>query len=190
MIKPRKLSTGKISNYGCGLQIDNRNGDLTVQHGGGVSGFSSSNLFIPRPKCGIVVLSNTEHISVTPLRVDLNNLLFREIAEKDSPAVPAVTGPPARQVVVDFFKEMQAGRVDHSLLAEEFSAFLTDDKIKSAAPRLQALGEPERVEADPPSERGGLEVTRVKLVFKNATLRASMYRAPSGKIEQLLFYGE
>jgi hypothetical protein len=85
---------------------------------------------------------------------------------------------------------MQTGRVDHALLSEEFSYFLTDEKIKSAAPRLLALGDPEKVEADPPTERGGLEVTRVKLVFKTATLRASMYRSPDGKIEQLLFYGE
>jgi hypothetical protein len=190
MIAPRKLSTGKISHYGCGLQINTHTGELVVQHGGGVSGFVSSTVFIPRPKCGVVVLSNTEHISAAPLRSELINLLSKQIAEKDAPAVPRVAGPPAKQVVLDFFKGMQAGRVDHSLLGEEFSHFLADEKIKSAAPRLQALGEPEKVEADPPSERGGLEVTRVKLVFKTTTLRASMYRLPNGKIEQLLFYGE
>jgi CubicO group peptidase (beta-lactamase class C family) len=190
MIKPRKLSTGKISHYGCGLQIDTQNDDLVLRHGGGVSGFVSSNTFIPRPKSGVVVLSNTEHISASPLRTDLFNLLMKEISAKESPEIPQVAGPPAKQVILDFFQQMQAGRVDHALLAEEFSAFLTDEKIKSAAPRLHALGDPEKVEADPPSERGGLEVTRVKLVFKTTTLRASMYRAPNGKIEQLLFYGE
>jgi D-alanyl-D-alanine carboxypeptidase len=190
MIKPRTLSTGKISHYGCGLQIDMQNDDLILRHGGGVSGFVSSNVFIPRLKCGIVVLSNTEHISAAPLRADLLNLLMKEISAKEAPEVPAVAGPTAKQVVIDFFKQMQAGRVDRSLLGEEFRHFLTDDKIQSAAPRLQALGEPEKVEADPPTERGGMQVTRVKLVFKTATLRASLYRLPNGKIEQLLFYGE
>ena len=190
MIAPRKLSTGKISRYGCGLQTDSRNGDLVLQHGGGVSGFVSSNVFIPRPKCGVVVLSNTEHISAAPLRAELFNLLVKEIAEKDAPTVPVVAGPSAKQVVIDFFKEMQVGRVDHSLLSEEFSHFLTDERIKSDAYRLEALGEPERVEVDSLAERGGLEVSRVRLVFKTATLRASMYRSPEGKIEQLLFYGE
>src|SRR5262249_41440263 len=153
------------------------------RHGGGVSGFVSSNAFIPRPKCGIVVLSNTEHISATPLRADLFNLLMKDISTKEAPEVPAVAGPAAKQGVLDFFKQMQAGRVEHSLLAEEFSHYLTDERIKSAASRLMALGEPEKVEADPPSERGGLEVTRVKLTFKTTTLRASMYRSPNGKIE-------
>jgi CubicO group peptidase (beta-lactamase class C family) len=190
MITPRKLSSGKTSHYGCGLQIDTQNDDLILRHGGGVSGFVSSNGFIPRPKSGVVVLSNTEHISAAPLRADLFNLLMKDISAKEAPEIPQVAGPPAKQVVLDFFKQMQAGLVDHSLLAEEFSAFVTDEKVKSAAPRLQALGEPEKVEADPPSERGGLEVTRVKLVFKTTTLRASMYRSLDGKIEQLLFYGE
>jgi hypothetical protein len=35
-----------------------------------------------------------------------------------------------------------------------------------------------------------MEVVNVKLTFKDAMLRASLYRLPSGKIEQLLFYGE
>jgi D-alanyl-D-alanine carboxypeptidase len=190
MITPRKLSTGKISHYGCGLQIDTRNGELVLQHGGGVSGFVSSNVFIPRAKTGMVVLSNTEHISAAPLRAELLNLVLKATAAKDAPAVPTVEGPPAKEVVVDFFKQMQAGRVDHSLLAEEFSHYLTDERLKSAASRLQVLGEPEKVEADPPGERGGMEVTRVRLVFKTATLRASLYRSPDGKIEQLLFYSE
>ncbi|HEY2414845.1 MAG TPA: serine hydrolase domain-containing protein [Pirellulaceae bacterium] len=190
MIKPRQLLTGKLSHYGCGLQIDLQNDDLILRHGGGVSGFVSSNAFIPRPKFGLVVLSNTEHISATPLRAELFNLLMKEISIKEAPEIPRVNGPPAKQVVLDFFKQMQNGRVDHALLGEEFSHFLSDEKIKSAAIRLEALGDPEKVEADPPSERGGLEVTRVKLVFKTTTLRASMYRSPDGKIEQLLFYRE
>src|SRR5262249_20384737 len=151
MIAPRKLSTGKISQYGCGLQCNTQNGELVLQHGGGVSGFVSSNVFMPRTKTGIVVLSNTEHVSAGPLRTELLNLLLKDIWEKDAPLVRVVSGPPAKQVVLEFFNELQAGRVDHALLGEEFSHFLSDEKIKSAASRLQALGEPEKVEADPPA---------------------------------------
>jgi CubicO group peptidase (beta-lactamase class C family) len=190
MTAPRKLSSGKISNYGCGLGIEVRGGELVLQHTGGVSGFVSYNAFVPRTRSGLVVLSNTEHISATPLRTELFNLLLEDIARRDAPEVPQVHGPNAKQVVADFFKQLQAGRVDRSLLGEEFSGYLTDERIKSASERLQALGEPQEVEAGASSERGGMEVTRVTLTFKSAKLRGSLYRSPDGKIEQLLFYGE
>ncbi len=190
MIAPRKLTTGKFSNYGCGLRTDIQNGELVLQHGGGVSGFVSFNGAVPRAKAGLVVLSNTEHISASPVRTELFELLLSDIAKQGAPAVPQVSGPTAKEVVIKFFQQMQAGAVDRSQFGEEFNFFLSDELVKSAAPRLKALGEPEKVEADLPAERGGMEVTRVKLVFKNTTLRASLYRKPDGKIEQLLFYGE
>ena len=62
--------------------------------------------------------------------------------------------------------------------------------MKAASERLKDLGEPDDVEVGSPSERGGMEVVNVKLTFKTAKLRASLYRSPDGKIEQLLFYGE
>jgi CubicO group peptidase (beta-lactamase class C family) len=190
MTRPRKLTTGKISNYGCGLRTDVQQGDLILQHTGGVSGFVSFNGVHPRTKSGLVVLSNTEHISATPLRVELWHLLLQDIAKKEAPHVPTVSGPEAKQVVLDFLHQMQRGKVDRSLLSEEFSVYLSDERLSAAADRLKALGEPEKVEADSASERGGMEVVNVKLTFKDAMLRASLYRLPSGKIEQLLFYGE
>lgn len=190
MTTPRRLTTGRISNYACGLRTDIQHGDLILQHTGGVSGFVSFNGVHPRTKSGLVVLSNTEHISATPLRTELFDLLLRDIAEIDAPTIPAVVGPEPSQIVLDFLHQMQSGKVDRSVLSDEFSFFLTDDRISSAAERLRHLGEPEKVESDPPSERGGMQVVNVKLTFKSAKLRASLYRLPNGKIEQLLFYGE
>src|SRR5688572_19694582 len=190
MIAPRKLSTGKTSNYGCGLQVELRNGDMVLQHTGGVSGFVSFNAFVPRAKSGLVVLSNTEHISATALRSELFNLLMKDIAEKESPAVPTVHGPAPKEVVLEFLKQLQSARVNRADLSEEFSHYLTEERVQSAARRLKDLGEPLEAEADPPSERGGMEVVRVRLTFKTAKLRASLYRKPDGKIEQLLFYRE
>jgi len=190
MTAPRKLSTGKTSSYACGLQVEQRGGDTVLQHTGGVSGFVSFNGFVPRTKSGLVILSNTEHISATPLRTEIFNLLIKDIAEKESPAVPVVHGPQPKDVVLGFFKQLQAGSVDRSKLGEEFSYYLTDDRIRSASQKLAELGEPVEVEADAPTERGGMEVVRVRLTFKSTKLRASLYRAPDGKIEQLLFYRE
>jgi D-alanyl-D-alanine carboxypeptidase len=190
MVAPRKLTTGKTSNYGCGLRTEIQNGDLILQHTGGVSGFVSFNAVQPRTRSGLVVLSNTEHLSATPLRTELFNLLLKDIAEKEAPEAPQISGPEPKEVVLNFLKQMQAGSVDRSQLGKEFSFYLTDERVKSAGQRLKDLGEPDKVEADPPSERGGMQVVTVKLTFKAAKLRASLYRSAAGKIEQLLFYGE
>jgi D-alanyl-D-alanine carboxypeptidase len=190
MIAPRKLSTGKISSYGCGLLSVIQDGDLVLQHTGGVSGFAAFNAVLPRTKSGLVVLSNTEHISTTPLRTELFDLLLKDITAKESPSVPKIDGPEPKEVVLDFLKQLQAGSVDRSRLGEEFSFYLSDERVQSAAQRLQALGEPEKVEPGEPAERGGMQVVSVKLTFKTAKLRASLYRSPDGKIQQLLFYGE
>jgi CubicO group peptidase (beta-lactamase class C family) len=190
MIAPRKLSSGRTSSYGCGLRVEIQDGETVLSHTGGVSGFVSFNAVLPRTKSGLVVLSNTEHISATPVRMELLKLLLKDIADKDSPEVPVVAGPQPSEVVLTFLKQLQAGRVDRTTLGDEFSYYLSDERLRSASQRLRELGDPEHVEADPPSERGGMEVVRVKLTFKSAELRASLYRSPNGKIEQLLFYRE
>jgi D-alanyl-D-alanine carboxypeptidase len=190
MVASRLLSTGKISNYGCGLLSFVQDGEPILQHTGGVSGFAAFNGMLPRVKSGLVVLSNTEHISATPLRTELWNLLLKDVAEKDAPEVPKIVGPEPKAVVLEFLKQLQAGRIDRANLGDEFSYYLNEDRVQSAAARLKALGEPENVEEGAPAERGGMQVVSVKLAFKTAKLRASLYRSPDGKIQQLLFYGE
>ena len=190
MTASRKLTTGKISDYGGGLAIGVINGDTVLRHTGGVSGFVSGNAFIPRRKSGLVVLSNAEHVSATKLRGDLFELLLKDLQESEAPAVPKVAGPKPKEAVLGFLKQMIEGKVDRANLGDEFSFYLTDERIKAGGARLKALGEAEKVEADSSGERGGMEVTSIKLTYKTAKVRASLYRTPDGKIQQLLFYGE
>lgn len=190
MTATRKLSTGKTSDYACGLGIATVNGDTVLRHTGGVSGFLSGNTFIPRVKSGLVVLSNTEHVSPVQLRTDLAQLLLKDIQEREAPAVPKIDGPAPKEAVLGFLKQMTEGKIDRSKLGEEFSVYVSDERVKAGGARLKALGEPEKVEVEPVSERGGMEVAVVKLTFKSAKVRALLYRSPDGKIQQLLFYGE
>ena len=86
---------------------------------------------------------------------------------------------------------MQAGQVDRTQLGEEFSVYLTDDRVKSGGARLKELGDPTSVTlTGAPSERGGMEVVQAQLKFPNTSLRASLYRTPDGQIQQLLFTRE
>jgi CubicO group peptidase (beta-lactamase class C family) len=190
MIAPRTLTTGKVSNYGCGLGITTVDGDTVLAHTGGVSGFVSGNTFVPRAKAGLVVLSNTEHVSPAKLRSDLFRLLLKDVQGKDAAPVPTVAGVGPKEAVLGLIKEMIDGKVDRTKLGEEYSVYLTDERVKAGGERLKALGEPAKVEVDGTSERGGMEVATVKLTYKTRTVRASLYRTPDGKIQQLLLYGE
>jgi len=191
MIAPRRLTTGKMSNYGCGLRSEIRDGDLILSHTGGVSGFASYNAILPRTRSGLVVLSNAEHVSTVPLRTQLLDLVLKDIAAKEAPPVPNIAGPDAKDVIRRYFAELQAGRIDRTLLGEEFSHFMTDERVQSGGARLKDLGEPLDVSIPSPAgERGGMEVVQAQLKFKTTTLRASLYRTPDGKIQQLLFTRE
>lgn len=190
MTSIRPLSTGKISDYGCGLGIGFTKGDMVLQHTGGVSGFVSYNAMLPGKKSAVVLLSNAEHVSPGPVRNLIFNLLVKEVQKNDDPAVPKIAGPAPKEAVLAFLKEMQSGKLDREKLGEEFSFYLNPERVQGASERLKKLGDPESVDVGGTSERGGMEVANVKLKFKTATLRASMYRTPDGKIQQLLFYNE
>ena len=191
MIAPRKLTSGKISNYGCGLRAEIRDGELILSHTGGVSGFASYNGFLPRTRSGLVVLSNSEHVSSVPLRNMLLDLVIKDIAAKEAPAAPHVAGPEPKEQIGRFFAQLQKGQVDRTELGEEFSVYLTDERVTSGSTRLKSLGEPTSITLTaPPGERGGMEVVQAQLQFKSTSLRASLYRTPDGKIQQLLFTRE
>jgi D-alanyl-D-alanine carboxypeptidase len=183
----RKLKSGKSKDYGCGMGVIDRDGETVLTHSGAVSGFLAFNAMVPRTKSAVILLTNSEHLDPGALHRTLLTLLLKDQTDKEAPEVPKVRGPSAKEVAVDFFHQMQAGKVDRSKLGEEFSIYLSDERLRSAAPRLQALGEPDKIEVERTVERGGMEVTALRLTFKNAVLKASLYRTPDGKIQQLLF---
>jgi CubicO group peptidase (beta-lactamase class C family) len=191
MTSSRTLSTGKTSDYGCGLQIGHQDGETILRHSGAVSGFLAYNATIPRTKSAVVLLANTDYVSPASLYAMILNLLIKDQATHEAPAIPVIHGPKAKEAALDFLHQMQSGSVSRSNLGEEFSWYLNDDRVKNGGTRLKALGEPEKVEVLNTAERGGMEVARVRFTFKNGVVvSGSLYRTPDGKIQQLLFYKE
>ena len=186
MTTRRKLHSGKTKDYGCGIGAIDRDGETILTHSGAVSGFLAFNALVPRTKSAAILLTNSEHLDPASLHRTILTLLLKDQTDKEAPEVPKVRGPSAKEVVLDFFHQMQVGKVDRSKLGEEFSVYLSDERLQSAAPRLKALGEPERVEVERTAERGGMEVAALRFTFKDAVLKASLYRTPDGKIQQLL----
>jgi D-alanyl-D-alanine carboxypeptidase len=187
MTTPRRLSGGKSKDYGCGLHVVERDGETLLMHGGAVSGFLAVNAMIPRTKSAVILLANSEHLDPSALHRTVFNLLLKDQARREAPEVPKVRGPSPKEAALAFLHQMQEGKVDRDQLGEEFNVFLTDERLRAAAPRLKALGEPETVEVEQVRERGGMEVAVIRFTFKNAVLKGSLYRTPDGKIQQLLF---
>jgi CubicO group peptidase (beta-lactamase class C family) len=187
MTTPRTLKSGDTTAYGCGLNVRQVDGETVLTHGGAVSGFLSLNALVPRTKSAAVLLTNTEHLPADALHGTILRLLLEDQNKQGRPHVPKVNGPPPSEAALAFFHQMQAGKVDRSKLGEEFALFLTDERLRAAAPRLEALGEPDKVEVERVYERGGMEVAAIRFSFKTIELGGLLYRTPDGKIQQLLF---
>jgi CubicO group peptidase (beta-lactamase class C family) len=186
MTAPRKLADGSVRGYACGLGVGPRQGETVLSHSGAVSGFLAYEAIIPRTRSAVIVLSNSESGRAEPIHGALLSLVLTA-GGRPGVVIPTVAGPPAADVVTDLFRQMAAGAVDRARLGADFSAYLTDDRLREAAPRLRALGEPTEVEVDILTERGAMEVAVVKLVFKSTTLSAQLFRTPDGKVQELLF---
>ncbi|MGM0619952.1 MAG: serine hydrolase, partial [Bacteroidota bacterium] len=58
-----KLNSRKPTGYGFGWHLGNIQGKTMIRHGGGISGFSTSSLYIPEEKVFVAVFSNCDGIS-------------------------------------------------------------------------------------------------------------------------------
>jgi D-alanyl-D-alanine carboxypeptidase len=196
MTTPRKLSDGKLSNYGCGLSISSRNDLKVLSHNGAVAGFYALNTTVPSSRSAAILLSNLDdYDTVNAIYARMVRMIVPPAPAVPPPAavkptppekpyVPAIKGPPAPEACRLMLLALEAGRVDRKQLSDEFNYFLTDEKIRGAAVRLKPFGEPTKVEVESVNERGGMEVARVRFVFAKGALKGLMYRMPDGKIEQ------
>jgi CubicO group peptidase (beta-lactamase class C family) len=183
MTTPRPLSDGRSSGYGCGLQIRDRGPVLILQHSGGVSGFNANNVFIPSSRSAVVVMANADW-SNGVISAITDAVLAKMVPAADA---PTVTGRPAKDVALDLLSQIRANRVDRSQLSDELSAFLTPERLTVMSKSLVDAGEVSGAEMGPISERGGMEVSQVRLLLGSTPIRTLMYRTPDGKIQEFLF---
>lgn len=189
MTTPRELTDGRFRDYGCGIGVSRRRGETVLKHSGAVSGFLAFNTALPRSRSAVVLMANAEHQDASDLNEPLVELLLKA-QEPPAPDVPKVRGPGPKEAAKDMLRQLQKGEVKRDQLGEDYSVFLTDERVKGAKERLGPLGEPEKVEADPASERGGMEVVVVHFTFKDKKLKTLMYRSPDGKVQEFLIFKE
>ena len=182
MSTPRTLSDGRTSGYGCGQSIRDRGPVLVLQHGGAVSGFNARNAFIPASRSGVVVMANADW-SGGVLDAIEGAVLARLMPAADA---PLVAGPPAQDVALELLAQIRAGQVDRSLLGDEYSAFLSPARLAVLAASVTEAGAVGDVVAGPIRERGGMEVSSLRLVLGSTPATTLMYRTPDGKVQEFL----
>jgi len=183
MTTPRELKEGRSSAYGCGQQLRDRGPLLVLLHGGGVSGFGARNAMIPATRSAVVVMSNADYSG------GVLDAIQDAVLAKMMPAAgaPAIAGPPAREAALDMLRQIRAGTVDRSRLSGEYNAFLTPARLAAMSKSLIDAGEISQVDAGSIGERGGLEVSTLRMLAGKTPISTLMYRAPDGKIEEFLF---
>jgi D-alanyl-D-alanine carboxypeptidase len=183
MTQPRKLAEGRVREYGCGIGVKINSNTVILAHEGQISGFQAWNVVVPANHSAVVILSNCEEWdAVDEIKAVLANLIM-----PGPPWVPTIAGPDAGQAALEFFRRLQSGRIDRSQLGDEFSRFLSEQRVREASVRLKKLGAPNRAEVTHRSERGGMEVADIRLTCNKGALSALLYRTPDGKIQECLF---
>jgi CubicO group peptidase (beta-lactamase class C family) len=183
MTSARELKGGRSSAYGCGQQLRDRGPLLVLLHGGAVSGFGARNAMIPATRSAVVVMANADWAGGV-LDTIQDAVLARLMPAADA---PKIAGLPARDAALEMLRQIRSGTVDRSLLAGEYSAFLTPERLAVMSKSLRDAGEISQVESGPIGERGGLEVSTLRMLAGTTPIRSLMYRAPDGKIEEFLF---
>ena len=183
MSTARTLTDGRSSGYGCGQSIRDRGPVLVLQHGGAVSGFGARNAFIPASRSAVVVMANADWAG------GVLDAIESAVLAKLMPAAdaPTVAGASAKDVALDLLTQMRAGTVDRARLGDEYSAFLTPARLAVMSRSLVDAGAVSDVAAGPIRERGGMEVSTLRLMLGSTPASTLMYRTPDGRVQEFLF---
>lgn len=184
MTTPQRLADGRTSGYGCGQSVNDRGVAMTLSHGGAVSGYVAQNTIIPAARSAVVLLSNTDFSPIGALNQQLVQLIMPRAVGND---VPVVAGATALDAAKKFLAELEKGSVDRATLGQDFSLFLTADKIAAGRKALNAMGQVANIRVGGTGERGGMEVATILFDVGGTPARGLMYRTPDGKIQEFLF---
>lgn len=182
MRTPQMLTDGRSSGYGCGQSIRDRGAVLVLQHGGAVSGFNARNAFIPSSRSAVAVMANADWAGGTLDAIE-SAVLAKLMPEADA---PTVAGRPALEQALALLAQFRTGEVDRTQLGDEYSAFLTPARLAAVGASLREAGEVRDVVAGPIRERGGMEVSTVRLMLGTTPATTLMYRTPDGKVQEFL----
>jgi len=174
------LKNGAGTGYGLGIGVANQNGHRVWRHGGGTSGFISSNTTYPDEHMAITVFTNQDDPAAHDIARSLESILRQ-------PAPDANTAK-SLALVKTVYAQLSGGKLDRSLLTSDANAYFTAQAVADYAASLKPLGAATKVEETGASERGGMSYRFYKVQTARKTLTLSTFITPEGKLDQFLVY--
>jgi CubicO group peptidase (beta-lactamase class C family) len=174
---PVTLTTGKPTNYGLGIQIDDVDGHRRLEHGGEAVGFLSENRVYPDDKAAIVVMVNGDFGDAQTAIADrIESQLFPQ-ADKTARA---------RRV----FDMLREGKIDRSLFTVNANFYFTPTALADYRASLAPLGQPSSIRQRSAKLRGGFTAEAYTVTYPGRTLTIVLRAEPgaNGKIEQFTVY--
>jgi D-alanyl-D-alanine carboxypeptidase len=168
------LKNGIATNYGLGIGVRREFSRRTLEHGGEVSGFTSSNLVFPDDHAAVVVLTNEDAVDASEqIAQKITPLLFpQEDTSKDEAQARAI------------FDDLQRGRINRALFSDNANAYFSEQALKDLASGFAPLGSPQSFTQNRRSERGGMTFRMFMAKFAKQNLQIWQRTLPDGKIEQ------
>lgn len=181
-----KLTDGKDTGYGLGVQLGTRAGHRLVAHTGESVGFLSANYVYPDARAAVVVMTNS-----------WSGGAYRTIARGISDIVlPAKVDPVASartERIETLYQQLVAGRPDPALMTPNLRYYFTPQRIADFTASLAPLGKPTAITANgEPTLRGGFVIQSYTVKYPDRTLDLSVFAEPgaNGRLEQFLVSGE
>ena len=170
-----KLKDGKGTHYGLGVEVLSRQGHRSIEHSGEVSGFVSDNEVLIDDGVAVAVLTNQDAVGAAST-----------IARLAAPALLSASGTPAETQALAIYRDLQAGRIDRTLLAPNLSDYFTPEALADFQSSLAPLGEPLTFRQMSEQLRGGMTFHAFEIVYPGKKLGLTTYTYPDGKLEQYL----
>jgi len=174
------LKNGAGTEYGLGIGVGSRNGQRVWSHGGGTSGFISSNATYPDDRLAITVFTNQDDPAAHEIARDLEHILRQPAADANSAKSLAL--------VKLVYAQLSEGKLDRSLLTSDANSYFTRQAIADYAASLKPLGATKKFEETGASERGGMSYRFYRVQTASKALTLSTFVTPEGKLDQFLVY--
>jgi hypothetical protein len=149
-------------------------------HGGGTSGFISSNATYPDDRLAITVFTNQDDPAAHEIARDLERILKQPTVDANSAKSLAL--------VKSVYAQLSQGKLDRALLTSDANSYFTSQAIVDYAASLKPLGAPTMVEETSSSERGGMSYRFYRVQTAGKVLTLSTFITPEGKLDQFLVY--
>jgi CubicO group peptidase (beta-lactamase class C family) len=175
MFSEVKTLGGKPTHYGLGVEIEDRDGHRSIEHGGEVTGFVSQNDVWVDDGIAVAVLTN--HMAGGA----------QEIAHLVAGTLAGLSNlSNAEKQAITIYHDLQKGQIDRTQLAPNLNDYFSAQAVADFRDSLGTLGEPLTFHQTRESLRGGMTFRAFSIVYPTRRLILTTYTYPDGKLEQFL----